>query len=61
MEQRLNTQENKVFNVVPKPQKDTKELPKKLHSLHVLQPRLIRKGTCVGKTKETAFSLSSSS
>jgi len=59
MEQRLNAQENRVFNVVPRPKKDTKELPKKIHSLYVLQPRLIRKGICVGKTKETKFSLSS--
>ena len=58
MEQRLDAQENKVFNVMPRPKKDTKELPKqkKNHSLHAIKPRLIRKGVCVGKTKETNLS-----
>ena len=32
MEQRLDAQENKVFNVMPRPKKDTKELPKKKKS-----------------------------
>jgi len=61
MEQRLNAQENKAFNGTPRP-KMIKRNCQKFHSLYALKPRLIRKGTCVGKTKEESkFSLSSSS